>query len=718
MKRVFRPFWLMIFLLNICLIGHSQGLREWISLDSSAIGTPPTEEVLISDKSVHIVKFTIHGFYDETINKVGKVFHKLSLPNYSSYTSEIGKPALPTISQLIGIPQGNSCTTSIMVSDSVTMSTDTLFPHQKPTLETEEPNFSFDESSYRKEEYKIPIILKGDVNRWKCTNNIRCDVVPFHYFPRKGKLTIRKEMILILKFDTVDTNNTLNKLSVSDIKIFDNKLNLDSLTDFDGDDQSYDYLVIVGDTSKMLNSLSLRRFLKWKAYKGYKTKVVSTYVTGNTCQSIKEYIAMEYAKGLRYVLFVGNDDRIPMYYWQNRQKSDYWYGCMDGNDDYQADIAIGRFATNDSSELNNIIDKTIAYESQENKYGSNVLLVAHKQNAPYKYQGCLETIRTASYLTPMTFLKAYGADSSVGGTEATNDSVISKINIGLNIVNYRGHGSWNSWATGWSYDNKEFTSNEVAELNNICYPIVFCIACQTSDIRGHQCLMQHFMTSKYGATAYLGATENSYTEANHVFDQLLFDQILNKGIYNLGDVNIQSHILNMAKSNLYYAKENAFCYLCGGDPTLEILTQPTKIFSDLSISFDDYKIKINVPDLNEYSVSVVVNDKNLYTKHTSESSMILESLPTEATIVLNKHNYIPYAFTYKGNDVVYVQNTIVNNNVKYCGKTIETGYNVTSSKDFGTVTIKNGGSLILNGTESVVIKNGFECEKGGCLTTQ
>lgn len=142
---------------------------------------------------------------------------------------------------------------------------------------------------------------------------------------------------------------------------------------------------------------------------------------------------------------------------------------------------------------------------------------------------------------------------------------------------------------------------------------------QASDIRGHQCLMQHFMTSKNGAAAYLGATENSYTEANHVFDQLLFDEILNKGIYNLGDVNIQSHILNMAKSNLYYAKENAFCYLCGGDPTLEIFTQPTKIFRDLSISFDDNKIKINVPDLKEYSVSVVVNDKNLYTKHTSES---------------------------------------------------------------------------------------------------
>lgn len=78
---------------------------------------------------------------------------------------------------------------------------------------------------------------------------------------------------------------------------------------------------------------------------------------------------------------------------------------MDGDDDYQADIAIGRFSTNNERELENMVNKTIAYESKKNNFAQNVLLVAHKEYAPQKYQNCSEEIRNASYTESMSFEK-------------------------------------------------------------------------------------------------------------------------------------------------------------------------------------------------------------------------------------------------------------------------------------------------------------------------
>ena len=52
------------------------------------------------------------------------------------------------------------------------------------------------------------------------------------------------------------------------------------------DNTKYDYLIIVGEVPNLLNSTVLDDFCKWKAAKGFKTKVVSTKEIGNTCENI------------------------------------------------------------------------------------------------------------------------------------------------------------------------------------------------------------------------------------------------------------------------------------------------------------------------------------------------------------------------------------------------------------------------------------------------
>ena len=58
---------------------------------------------------------------------------------------------------------------------------------------------------------------------------------------------------------------------------------------------------------------------------------------------------------------------------------------------------MGRFSSTDEDEIDNMVNKTIAYPVDPNGDRTrDVLLVAHEQDAPEKYQGCSESIRKAT----------------------------------------------------------------------------------------------------------------------------------------------------------------------------------------------------------------------------------------------------------------------------------------------------------------------------------
>ena len=151
-------------------------------------------------------------------------------------------------------------------------------------------------------------------------------------------------------------------------------------------ESSYDYLIIVGNIPNVLESDILKKFRFWKALKGIRTKVVTTDSIGYTDTSIKTYIQSQYASdSIKYVLLIGKAQHIPQHLMNqfvhpNKVlRSDYWYGCMDGDNDKEADIAIGRYSVNNLQELEHAMKKTIKYEVGTNAEGKKVLLVAHQQ---------------------------------------------------------------------------------------------------------------------------------------------------------------------------------------------------------------------------------------------------------------------------------------------------------------------------------------------------
>ena len=702
----------MITLYYFVTIFNNTNAQEWIPIDVDKDTIAFSKEIIESNSSIYKVRFTIHGLYDKLIeNNYGR-FHHLSLGN-NAHLNNIGEPALPLISQLISIPTKGDYSISIEEGKWIEIEMSNIYPAQKPLLEGEyNTTFSMDRNVYSNE-YKPSIIHKGTEMDWRGIRNVNVSVCPFIYHPNVDRLSVLSDFILQICFSKSDTQN--DETSEDIWGLFDNSLEASGAKSYSF--INYDYLIIVGNES-ILNSQELKDFQRWKAFKGYRTKAVSTMTTSPMPQYLKNYINQEYSNGVRYVLFIGDDDQIPLNNTISATgrsvKSDYWYGCIGGDTDMEADIAIGRFSTNSLDDFRNMINKTIKYEKSY-PATNTAILVAHKQDAPGEYQGCCETISNTQYNTPVSFSKLYGASSYDGGTNATNSQICSQINNGAHIVNYRGHGSYNLWPN-WNISNEDFVDTQINNINDGTSAVFFSVACHTGNIRNQTCMMETFTRSTHGAVAFLSATEKSYTIANHPYNQYLFQKLFNNGVYQVGDLNIAAHIQNFSICDSL-AKDNAFCYLCGGDPTLEIWTDTPQTLSNVQLTSNG-NITIN-PGINNYTISLVSKGGELIQRLLSANNSCTFTPPSaDFYIVINKHNYFPYIIYYDTSSN-YIQNKTIDYDAYYRNSPIIAGYDATTSETFGDVIIKDGAKMDIKvGSGGVTLKNGFECQIGGSLVVE
>ena len=703
-----------------------KGKPLWTSLDNIKSEKCISIKTIESNENKYKAKIEIHGFYDDTLTCEGTTYHQLTFDEPGSLDL-VGKPALPVISRLIAIPKGENFGVKILNKKwTDDISVGQILPRQRSVLENEEtPIFEKDEPLYSSMSFQPKIIHVGELQNCRGINNRPINICPFIYKPGEGKLSVLKEFVLEIVF--VETTKCNLKRS-DDMHLFLNQivpLEKDCLDPIKSASDFYDYLIIAGDITGVLECQALEDFRKWKAFKGYKTKVVSTNTIGGSVTQIKQFITNEYSKGVKFVLFIGDSDKIPLYNYYNNPyeyaKSDYWYGCLGGNNDLQADVSIGRFSTNNLSELANMVNKTISYEGGARGNGKETLLVAHRQGAPNNYQGCLETIRTSNYNESLSFTKAYGASTQNGGNNATNANVISEINEGKNIINYRGHGDFDQWWQ-WDANGDSFYDSQINALGNKTNDIYFCVACQNGNIQNQTCFMETFMRSNHGAAGMIAATEYTYTDVNHTFNQYLFSKLLNENTFSIGDLNIAAHLANMGATsgdNHEYAIFNTFSYLCGCDPSLEIITDNTSTFDDYQLSLDGGNVVIDSGHIHDYKISIVNADGTF--SFAINSTYYLCSFPAPAEnfyLVLNKHNYVPRIIYVNVADS-YIQNKIFDNtNIDYYyikDSAIHVGYDVTSSISNGNVKIGNGSRLNISSSKGVLIKNGFECEIGGEL---
>ena len=165
-----------------------------------------------------------------------------------------------------------------------------------------------------------------------------------------------------------------------------------------------------------------------------------------------------------------------------------------------------------------------------------------------------------------------------------------------------------------------------------------------------------------------------------------------------------------------------------GDPELNTYTDSIQILEDVT----DYQIF-----LGEGSLSIRSSSDDLIVSLTSKqdngasyndvltyySSSYLNTLyydfnipesvsMEDLQICITKKNHLPVII--EDIEGVYIQNEEYTGNRTFSGKNIYVGSNVTRSKSEGPVIIKSG-NVVFDASNSVTIKNDFECKQGATL---
>ena len=260
---------------------------------------------------------------------------------------------------------------------------------------------------------------------------------------------------------------------------------------------------------------SVNNFVEWKKCMGFNTDVI--YSSSWTSEKIKETISKAYnaASTLQYVLLIGDAKLLPPVRHlaiESRSSydhsSDFTYGCMDGDDDLEQDVIIGRLSVTNASEASIVINKIIDYEKNptlNSSFHLNAIQAAYFQDQQYpnnyedrRFTRTSEDIRNGLNNEDFFIKRIYNAYNSVTptnwnkGTYAYGESlpeellkpnfkwngstsdVINAINSGAFYVLHRGHGSYNGWSL------PSLTINDVTSLNNRnLLPVFFNINCQS-----------------------------------------------------------------------------------------------------------------------------------------------------------------------------------------------------------------------------------------------
>ena len=666
---------LSLFLLIIVLYfisAFSSFSQIWVPLNGNSTPAKPICQVIETSDYYIILDVELLGFYKENVVENGTTYQKLSFPGYQT-THDIGLPALPNISELIRVPDGSNLNITVFNETVTYFSGYTIYPYQTPLLEDEVPiGFDIDETFYSTNAYYPGnSVTLSAIMSFRNVANTNMVLTPIKHNPVEEKLEILTSFQVRIYFDqmldisAINFSETFDKLHKKTI------LNYVTPTTI-SPSKSTDYNLLIISADQYENELGT--FINLKIGKGYKTKLVTVSEIGNTATLIKNYIANEYSNNnIEYVLLVGDYSDIPHVldnewpydcpWGTNNPYSDYGYGCIDN--DYQAEVLIGRFSIQNVNELNNIINKSISYELNPplDNWMQKCLLIAHKENAPGKYQGCKETIRTASYsiMSPI-FDIAYGSHSSEGGNDATNQTIIDAINDGRGVVNYRGHGyPQDEWKSDWSYEGVGFGQNQISMLtNNNKTPIVFSISCSNGWISGMYGLGESFTCYNNGAVAFYSATRFSYTSQNHTLDQSIFDYAFNIGNFNTISEITTAAITEMLVDWSYVcdAKWNARIYLWLGDPTLEIWTgipnnfvvstSPSELFiapNNVDVTIDnlitgDEALVCLYKENEILEYQTVVGDIN--NQAIAVFSNITPITIGDVNVTVSSHNYIPF----------------------------------------------------------------------------
>ncbi len=588
--RVASP--VLVLVLVVLFLAPATAAQAWVSLDGSPAGTP-AEIVFDAQASNEVDTFLdviVHGFWTEDVAPGdGNVYQHIQVPGLARL-GITGAPDLPVARVRLAVSTFAPVVSLVSVVD--------LDPHvfagqlPYPTV-IEEQDEAFDpgadpgpgDPDGTPAQFTInPVIYAGPIfpsTPGTAFSTVRDllgpipgaipEIYPARFDPVIGELHISGHLRVHLAATGVSsTRPPMTKdRAVLAAATFVNWP--DQLTAFPTNTQSFAgrYLIV----ASQLHEVPLQVFVDFKRARGFEVDVIRTEsLPAVTCAQIRTAIRNWYQAGDpwadHYALLVGDRAQLP---WCSSPTfpsvptDDLFGSPLDG--DLDEELYVGRLSVDGPADLSAQLVKLMGYVTDDvGTHYDEVVLVAHEEGSPGKYQGAQDAVMAASYAVPPHFQRIYGSSAF-----ADNSDVVDAAQGGFGVMAYRGHGSQTSW-WNWNTLGEDFHKNELLGIGNAtALGVVWAFDCWNNDISHTggtiDSLGEAWMeVPGSGAVAHYGSSAVSGTQQNHELDRRMFEAVFDRGLLRHG----QAIAWAEARAVDTAPGLNPWMYLLLGDPSMTL----------------------------------------------------------------------------------------------------------------------------------------------------
>lgn len=443
------------------------------------------------------------------------------------YTDSVGLPLIPVLNLSFAVPT-DAHNFALQISNTIKSyyNIDGLIVPCQPdhAVDDSVPDFIIDSSFYISDTIgttQCSIVDSFVVSGYK---GITICIFPFQYSPSSGNMTVLQSADIQISYISNTKNLPDDPTSVCVSDYLSNVFN-----NFDppkNQRESSRYLIVTHPNFMQ----DIEYFADYKRNIGYTTEVVATCQNPTSCD-IKQIIKDRYDNidtRPDFVLLVGDNSLLPACEGEPSADSidypltDFFYSTMDGNNDWYADVFLGRFPVSGIQELKNIINKTIYMEMNNHLFEKNVVLVSGDDDnyfmRKYFEKGHKKAIDNAFIpaMYNIIFLK-----------QPSDNDVSTAINTNPSLFIYSGHGSINS-LRGNTFILRD---SNIVNLTNSKYPIYFAFACKTGAWGAMNNFGKAMLISHSGGIAYIGSSVSTYSHSDYAIEKCIFDSPIEEKVY-------------------------------------------------------------------------------------------------------------------------------------------------------------------------------------------
>ncbi|MCC6160278.1 MAG: hypothetical protein IT350_19660 [Deltaproteobacteria bacterium] len=585
----------------------------------------------------------------------------------SGVTTDIGRPRLPEIRRLIEIPEGASVQIRANARDEVELSLAEIsdafevLPVQPSVVKLpgarEATEFVYDADAYAAGSAgDSPLADLSEIGRLRGRRVAWLTLRPVTYDPAEGTIRIATRVDVELSFPGADAEATqVMRARYADPRTDAIFARLAATPPAWRSKPASEYgpssYLIIG-TQALYDTTAFQEFVAWKRLKGYDVVFMTVAEAGGTAEAIHATILNAYATWERvpaYVLLLGDTDTVPFFIGQGGSSptSDLYYQLMDDADLFP-DIGVGRFPARDEQQLTNMVTKTLANERADfaqTNWVQTALFLASEDNHDIS-EGTHEYV-IGTYMDP----EGYASERFYTNEGATTMQVLTAVNAGASLVTYSGHGGVTSWA-----DGPVVEQNEVRDLINTAYPIVFSFACVTGDYSYAEAFSETWLRATGGAVAMWASSVNSYWDEDDILERVMYDALFGggdrmtplpwiAGMTDYGKLGVWEYYNGDGLSRRYLEMYNIM-----GDPEQMVLTRVPEVPAytlDGAITADESDLVVTVDTARPAMVGITMDGMPVGVGFTDASGVapIVMFGPVEdkaeLQVVISGQNLIP-----------------------------------------------------------------------------